>query len=496
MPDRAISPSVPRRWSLLLQVGLAAAAVLALVLMANYLAARHYVRTSWAGTGTALSPRSLQVLRGVTNDVRVILYFNRQHPLFQMSHALLRTYAEANPRVTVDLIDPERDPAAAQAAKLQYKLREREDRDMVIFDCQGRSKFVYQGELSDLDLDELMSGRSGEIRRVAFKGEMLFTSALLTVITPRQLKAYFLQGHGEHVPDSEDGLAGYARFASLLRDNSIQHETLRLEGTSEIPSDCSLLIIAGPRLRFADDELARLDRYLQQGGRLLALFNNASVTRDLGLEGLLERWSVLVGRNLVFDEPHAVNLNKLDLRISSFSAHPVVKPILTGGLFLILPRSVSRLNPAARGADAPQVEEIVFTTKTGQVVTDIRADGRWNKRPDDQVGQIPLMVAVERGGVRNVSAGRGSTRLLVSGESLFLANDAIGSAANLEFASHAVNWLLARDELLLAIPPRPIREYKLTLTQNQLRTVEAILLAGLPGGVLLLGTLVWLRRRR
>ncbi|MFM1768562.1 MAG: hypothetical protein RJA22_1091 [Verrucomicrobiota bacterium] len=485
-----------RRWSHLLQVGLNVLAVLALVVMANYLAARHQARFSWAGQADSLSERSRQVLRGVTNDVRVVLYFDRQHPLFQMTHAMLRSYAEANPRVTVDLIDPERDPAAAQAAKLQFKLREREDRDLVIFECQGRTRFIYQGELSDLDLNELMAGRSGEVRRVAFKGEMLFTSALLTVITPRQLKAYFLQGHGEHLPDSDDGLAGYARFAALLRENSIQHETLRLDGAAEIPADCSLLIIPGPRMRFAEDELARIDRYLQQGGRLLALFNNAAVTLDLGLEGLLERWGVTVGRNLVFDEPHAVNLNKLDLRISTFGTHPVVKPILTGGLYLVLPRSISRRPDSARGSGDPKVDELAYTTQTGHAITDIRPDGRWSRRPDDLTGQIPLMVAVERGGIPNVSAGRGSSRLLIVGESIFLANSAIQTAANLEFASHAVNWLVARDELLLAIPPRPIREYKLTMTQRQLRAVEWSLLAGLPGVVLLAGAAVWLKRRR
>ena len=109
---------------------------------------------------------------------------------------------------------------------------------------------------------------------------------------------------------------------------------------------------------------------------------------------------------------------------------------------------------------------------------------------------MPLIVAVERGGVRNVSAERGATRIVVAGDSIFLANDTIDKLANHDFASHAVNWLLARDELLIGIPPRPMKTYTFTMSRAQLISVQWILLAGMPGGALVLGGLVWLRRRR
>jgi len=48
---------------------------------------------------------------------------------------------------------------------------------------------------------------------------------------------------------------------------------------------------------------------------------------------------------------------------------------------------------------------------------------------------------------------------------------------------------------LLAIGPRPIRQYRISMTQSQMTAARWILLAGMPGGVLLLGLLVWLRRR-
>jgi len=44
--------------------------------------------------------------------------------------------------------------------------------------------------------------------------------------------------------------------------------------------------------------------------------------------------------------------------------------------------------------------------------------------------------------------------------------------------------------------PRPIREYKISMTQTQMTAARWVLLGGLPGSVLLLGSLVWVRRRR
>ena len=114
----------------------------------------------------------------------------------------------------------------------------------------------------------------------------------------------------------------------------------------------------------------------------------------------------------------------------------------------------------------------------------------------DFIGNVSLMVAVEKGGIRNVSVDRGTTRIVVTGESLFLANNSIDREGNRQFATHAINWLLARNDLLVAVPPRPLSEYKLTMTDAQMSAASWLLMGALPGFILFLGGLVWLRRRR
>ena len=75
------------------------------------------------------------------------------------------------------------------------------------------------------------------------------------------------------------------------------------------------------------------------------------------------------------------------------------------------------------------------------------------------------------------------------------ANAMIQNAANADFATLAANWLFNRDALLTEIPPRAITEYTLSITEQQMRTLRWIFMFGAPAAALLIGGVVWLRRR-
>jgi len=283
--------------------------------------------------------------------------------------------------------------------------------------------------------------------------------------------------------DSGDELAGYLKFTSILRQNYVHPAPLSLLGTNDVPSDCSLLIIAGPRDIIPRAEVEKIEHYLNQGGRLLVLFNFGSARKDIGLEALLARWGVDVGHNVVTDPDNTIK--GTDVVVSRFSQHPLVDSLRHSRLHLSLPRSVGRLKLPAEAADAPRVEEIAFSGPRA-----LAAGDSLHKAP------FPLMVAVEKGTLKDVITERGSTRMVVIGDSVFLGNLQLESAANRDFAGNAVNWLLERTRLLAGLGPRPINQYRIVMTRTQMRQAQWVLLGGLPGSVLLLGGLVWLRRHR
>src|SRR5262245_58811497 len=163
--------SVARKWSLSLNVLILVLVALALVAMINYLAARHFWRLPVSTVNELeLSPLTKRVIASVTNDVRVIIYFNKNEPLYHSVHALLKEYKYANYKIEVETVDYVRDPAAANLVKAKYKLSQPNEKDLVIFECNNRTRFVYDGELSDLDIQPLLSGQSRESRHTDLKG--------------------------------------------------------------------------------------------------------------------------------------------------------------------------------------------------------------------------------------------------------------------------------------------------------------------------------------
>ena len=474
-----------RRWKIGLDVVVRTALVLAVVVMVNYLGAHFFGRFYLSSqTRIQLAPQTLDLLKSLTNHVDVTLYYDKQEGFYPTIVALLNEYHSANPRISVTTVDYVRDAGEAQKIKEQYKLNSPTDKNLVIFDCEGRVKIVPGDALTQVKLEAVPNPKEREFRRrpIAFNGEQAFTSMLLAVTSAQPFKAYFLQGHGE--PSlSDTGETGYLKFGSLLAQNYIAVTNLELFGDNPVPMDCNLLIIAGPRTELSETELQKIDQYLAQGGRLFVLVNYFSIKRPTGLEPVLARWGVNVGSDWVQD-PQTVSGK--DVVVSSFSQHPVVNPLVGFGLFLYLPRPISKVNWENPPAGAPQVDELAFTSPASTLAGE----------PGNPPHAYPLMVAVEQKPVAGVANARGTTRILVVGDSFAFGNQSIKSLDNSDFIGYAANWLLDRTTLLKGIGPRPVTEFRLLMTRTQQREVRWLLLGALPGAVLLFGCLVWLARRK
>jgi ABC-type uncharacterized transport system involved in gliding motility auxiliary subunit len=500
-PNDAIPSSFTplRRFGIGFNVLLSVLLLLAIVVMVNYLAERHYRRFLWTGDARfELSPPTRQVLDAVTNEIKVTVLFDRDNPLYDAVSGLLKEYAYACPKLAVEEVNYQSDPDRADWIVRKYQLP-RADADLVVFDLNGRAQVVRASELSELsdyDLSKLFKP-GHEVRRMALRTEERFTSAIAALLEGKAASACYLIGDGENSPD-DGSPQGYRYFVRLLQQKNVAVSPLRLIGDTVVPEDCRLLIIAGPAHPLADSELAQIDKYLRQGGRLLALLSwYRAGAQPTGLERLLAEWGVAVGNNAVFDKPNS--RSGQDVVCTNFSNHPVVRSLQGSSLYLVLPRSVEPARNANQSGDSPKVVPLIATSVNGRCVTELATDGTPREDPfHDRTGVIPLAVAVEKGNLQGMAADRSSTRLIVVGDSHCLENTAFqnGNDANVDFANLAVNWLLDRPQHLAGIAPRPIREYRVDLTQAQMTQVKWLLLVVLPGAALLLGGLVWLRRRR
>jgi hypothetical protein len=489
-PIQSFSPA--RRWKIGFDVCLRTFVVLAVVIMLNYIGGMFSKQFFFSPqTRVQLSPRTVGILRSLTNHVDVTVYYDKDDKMYSTVMALLDEYHRLDPRINVKVVDYERDPAEAAVITEKYHLpaqgvhpNEPPAKNLIIFDSGGHSVPLPGDGLVELGPNGITKDKEIEFGPVAFRGEMAFTATLLAVTNPKPFTAYFVLGQGEPSP-GDTGDNGYSKFDAILDDNYIQLKPLTALGTSGVPTDCNLLIIAGPRQRFSDSELAKLDQYFSQGGRALVMLDYFSVTRPTGLEDLLAEYGVVVGGDVVQDGNSPVQDAILVLNFNE--KQPVVNPLMDSKLEMILPRPVGSKTDPNAAPDAPTVTWLAASSENSVLSGERGAQPR----------NYPLMVSVEGSSANKGAPNPASNlRMVVIGDSMFLDNKFIEAGANRDFAGYAANWLLDRPLLLEGIGPSKVHEYRLLMTKTQLRDVRWLLIGAFPVAVLAMGGLVWLRRRK
>jgi hypothetical protein len=418
--------------------------------------------------------------------------------------ALLAEYQSANPsHVRVKVLDSDRSPGEARDLLARLHLVPTQE-DFVAFEGNGQHHICSDSKLSNYNFNDLLRGRE-EIRRTAFLGELYFTAAIVSIAHPREQRAYFLTGHGERDPGdptvqgrAPDG-TGYAKLAAILTNEmSCGWTNLALSQTDSIPADCSLLIIASgrePKGQLSSNELFQVQTYLRHGNaRLLALLDTTE-----GLDPVLTNWGVVLPEVRIIDADRTLLVGDGQFLVwpafdsNSSSVHPVMRALAREGLKIQMdrPRPIFAFKNMPPGPGAPTLTAVAATSPNGIPWPGDRGNTTGNGGPL-RPSKYTLIAAIEQG----VINGHDGTRIVVAGDSDFLDDQMIDVAANHYFASQTLDWLLSRPEAVMGdIGARPITYYQLYMTQSQTAQLRWLFLAAMPGAVLFLGGLVWLRRR-
>jgi ABC-type uncharacterized transport system involved in gliding motility auxiliary subunit len=124
----------------------------------------------------------------------------------------------------------------------------------------------------------------------------------------------------------------------------------------------------------------------------------------------------------------------------------------------------------------------------------------------DKAGPVSLAAAVsapaESGtpaptptaGAKPEDTPKPETRIVVFGDSDFVANQWLGIPGNRDLFLNSVNWL-AQQENMIAIRPRDPEDRRLTLTRDQQSRIFWLTVLIIPGLILLAGVQTWWRRR-
>ncbi len=484
-----------------LALALLSAALLFVVL--NLAAARFWKQWDWTGSGLyTLSGQTRQIVQGLDRDVRIASFLveggEAGADVLEEIRALVDAYRGLNPkRVTVESIDPRRDPLRARTLLKEFGLDPLRDvTDVVVVECGKRRKQVRLADLVEFDPG---AGYAGPPPVKALKVEPALTGAILAVTRDRQPMVRFAAGHGER--DARAGNeAGFARLVEALERQDVQVSTWDALGAHEVPQGTDLVVVAGPTAAWLPAERDALAAYLQQGGRALLMLEpvlqqGAAALVPSGLEPLLTVWGITPGADVVVDPKHGVPFSGAEtFYAATLPLHPVTTPLGGQPLLLVLARSLDAKQPAP--ADV-EIHSLVETspeawgeTALGKLTTELKHDA------DDHRGPLTLAYAAEARPPKSDPNAKGPFgRMVVTGDVDFASNLALDQLADRGFALNAVAWLIDENRAL-AIPPKDRSLAKLFLTQQQTNTLFVLLVIGFPGLAVAAGLAVWTRRRR
>ena len=476
-----------RRHRLWITLNTTAALLLALVvtLMINYLSFRHYHRDDWSRTQLyKLSSKTTGLLETLEKPVEVTVFFQPGNVLYEDIHNLLREYQFHCTRLNIQWVDPDRDIAQTEELAVKYKVT---DPNVVVFDCEGRSKYVRVDEIAAID------SSSGIDRINSFKGEQAFSSAIQGVIQKTVPVVYFLTGHGERNITDFDRRMGFSGAAQLIERDNVEVRPLLLSTAKQIPADCGALIIAGVSQSMSKAEAELIAVWLRRSGRLMVL---ADAGQTSGLEKTLQEWGVLLRNDVVIDPDRT--MTGREVFVSAYNRHPVTAKLGTTAAIFHLPRSVEpdSTQPKTTSADRPQVTPLALSSKNSWSETQSdQVPAKYDAGTDDLPGPVSMAVAVEKGDTTGLLDMQiRPSRMVVFGDSGFVSNSGLtGGDASLFMSS--LNWLLDREQLM-AIAPKEVDDTRLKLTREKIRILSWSTVGIIPALAALLGTVLWFRRRK
>ena len=514
----------------LVALNVAAMIVLAFVLtgLANYLGARHFHEFDWTRTGVfSIDEGSIEVVSHLEKPIRCWLIWPSSDENAETVRRLLDHYKAKSDKFTIETADPGADLANYEmiVKKLGIDDRNFEDQAGVVvqsgyYDEKGDWKAEKSKHVSHRELfEQSMEGPHGGGQK-KFKGEQVITNAIIEVTDAKKEKLYFLTGHRELDLEGQGDSAGEMGFVSkLLRQKNYEVAVLNIlsQKNKDVPEDASAVIVAAPKSKLDDGEIAALEEYLKKDGKLFVLLGatdtvNAQTGQTqwvpTGLEPLLKRYNVEVEEKVLvsFERRGPYIAPTASTYLTWFDpenkiTQPLASTQARGKFLAARPLKVLTENPHAR------VTELARTPEAYYAVSDPSAFMQDPSAEAEQKPQaFPVMVAVEQtqdtppappsDKDKDKKPKEKVTRIVVAGDGHWVSNRLVDESGyrNEPLFFNCISYLVGQERFR----KDPVKEsgYKLDLNEAQIMLYSAFSLLGLPLFAIMLGLSVWLIRRR
>ncbi len=403
-----------------------------------------------------LSAESVQILEELASPVEIRVFSTQEDFLPLVAEVLKRYERAGQGRVALQYVDPYANPTLVDTylqRGFQVQL------NSIVVEGAHYARALQLEEMFELD----QSGNAVE----QLNCEQKLTSAILYAAGTESPSVQFTAGHNEHVSDS---------LMRLFEQSNYQTGRVTLS-LSALPDGTDLVVIASPTSDFSREEIASLDRFMAQGGRM-AVFVEPSSAALPNLQEFLREWGIGLTDAVVAEPLQYTDANPLSI-VPLYSAHPINQYFSGNQLYLVMPstRALEQLFVSQAGI---RTQKLLYSTDRAYDFTDVNGEK----------GLFTLAMTAEK------VSDAGTARLVAIGSRGLYSDQLLQSetCGNAKFLTQVMNWCTETDSAV-SIPPKNLSGTPLPVTVGQVLCLAAVLVVLLPLGVLIVGLRVYRRRR-
>jgi len=431
------------------------------------------------------SSQAMAVVDHLQQPVRVTYFYNGQDATGRRMRDVLEVMGRHNGLLEVKTVDPDRQPAIAQAYGLRLT-------NAAVLEAQGRKIIVQTTDEAEVAI------------------------GIQRVLREKVITACFLEGHNELPIDNfefhthVEGVAGHShddassklvqtaghgigRLRRALEAQGYETRKVVLATAPAVPEQCQVLLIANPRTTFLPAESAALEAYLDRGGSLFAMFDLGFVMEPR-LAALVEKLGVHMPQEAVVDPLSHYAVDAEMVAVTAYTQHPITR----NSSMTFYPG----IRPLQAVAAAPSVTVVpLFSSSRDSYTRNVEPVGvrevgdavRPTRSQPSAPGPRLLAIAAE-GHLPGAPSGAPMLRAIVMGDSDFASNSFLPYLSNGDLAMSAVRWLV-REERSTAVATRIPVPPMILLSGAQMKAIFLLIEVLLPLAVIALGVAVWWRRR-
>lgn len=414
-----------------------------------------------------LTDESVNLVKNLKQDVTLYVLSSEKSADDTVARTL-SNYEDVSSHIKVEYIDP----AVSPNFYASYTDTAPSDGSIIVV-CGNTSKVVSSSDLYQYDIDYSTYTQT----KSAYDGEGQLTSAISYVTSEDLPKVYTITGHGETALDDT--------FKSALEKMNISVEDLTLLQEEAIPEDAAAVIINGPTSDFSADDATKISTYLAGGGKLIVTTAYNKTEDTPNFDGILSAYDIQVTNGLVMDSDSSHYYQYPFYLLPDVASATQTSKVSN---YVFMPYAQALTNAGVH-TDTITWTDLLTTSDNAYVKTDISNITTFEKKSGDQSGKFTLAA--------NVTDSKSGADITVVASVLAFSNDAdsIVSGQNLALFKGIASTFASSDSAV-SIDAKPYTYTTLSVNQSVAIMSETLLVMVLPVALIVIGIVIWYRRRR